>query len=69
MSSFEATNSVFNITDENSSFSITTTGHWNSESAEKTIVELNKLKDLGSENDDDLRVEQVKKKGIILIKD
>ena len=33
--SFEATNSVFNITNENNSFSITIPGHWNSKSAEK----------------------------------
>ena len=62
VSSFEATNSVFNITDENNSFSITTPGHWNSEVAQKTIDELNKIKDLGSENDIDLHVEQLRKK-------
>ena len=32
---FEATNSVFNITNVNNSFSITISGHWNSESAER----------------------------------
>ena len=37
VSSFEATNSVYNITSENNSFSITTPGHWNSESADKSI--------------------------------
>ena len=62
MSSFEATNSVFTITDENNSFSITTPGHWNSESAQKTIDELNKLIDLRSQNDFDLHVEQGIKK-------
>ena len=30
VTSFEATNSVFNITEVNISFSITTSGHWNS---------------------------------------
>ena len=35
VSSFEATNPIFNITNENNSFSTTTPGHWNSESAEK----------------------------------
>ena len=35
VTSFEATNSVVNITNENNTFSITTPGHWNSESAEK----------------------------------
>ena len=67
MTSLEATNSVFNITNENNSFSITTTGHWNSKSAEKTINELNKLLELRSENDNELHVEHVRKKGIIFI--
>ena len=62
VSSFECTNSVFNITDENNSFSITIPGHWNSESAEKSIGELNKLLELRSENDIELRVNQTKKK-------
>ena len=48
VSSFECTNSVFNITDENNSFSITIPGHWESKSAEKTIVELKKLLELMS---------------------
>ena len=42
VSSFECTNSVFNITPENSSFSISIPGHWESKSAEKTIDQLNK---------------------------
>ena len=66
---FTATNSVFNITNENNSSSITTSGHWNSQSAEKTIDELNKLLELRSENDIQLHVEQVRKKGIILKND
>ena len=66
---FKATNSVFDTTDENNSFPITTPGHWNSESAEKTFDELNKLIDLRSENDIELHVEQVRKKGIISIND
>ena len=37
VSSFDCTNSVFNITNENNSFSIIIPGHWNSESAEKTL--------------------------------
>ena len=31
VTSFEASNSVFNVTDENNSFSITTPAHWSSE--------------------------------------
>ena len=37
VSSFECTNSVFNITKENNSFSIIIPGHYETESAEKTI--------------------------------
>ena len=59
VSSFECTNSVFNITDENNSFSIIIPGHYESESAEKTINELNKLLELKSL---DLHVEEVRKR-------
>ena len=69
VSSFECTNSVFNITNENNSFSIIIPGHYQTESAEKTINELNKLLELRSENDIELHTEQVRKKGLILIKD
>ena len=46
VSSFERTNSVFNITNENISFSIIIPGHYQNKSDEKTIDELNKLLDL-----------------------
>ena len=46
--SFECTNSVFNITNENNSFSITIPAHWETKSAEKTIEELNELIELRS---------------------
>ena len=42
VSSFECTSSVFNITNENNSFSITIPGHWESKSAIKIIDELKK---------------------------
>ena len=48
VSSFECTNSVFNITNENNSFSIIIPGHYQTESAEKTIDELNKMLELRS---------------------
>ena len=48
VTSFECTNSVFNITNENNSFSITIPGHWESKSAQKIIDELNKLLELRS---------------------
>ena len=44
---FEVTNSVFDITNENNSFSIIIPGHWQTKSAEKTI-EVNKFLELWS---------------------
>ena len=46
VTSFECTNSVFIITEENNSFAITIPGHWENKTAEKTIDELNKLLEL-----------------------
>ena len=60
VSSFECTNSVFNITNENNSFSIIIPGHYQNESDEKTINDLNKLLELKSL---ELHVEEVKKRG------
>ena len=69
VSSLECTNSIFNITDDNNSFSIIIQGLYRNESDEKTIDELNKLLELRSQNGIDLHVEQVRKKGLILIND
>ena len=69
VSSVECTNSVFNITNENNSFSIIVPGHYETESAEKSINELNKLLELRSQNGIELHVEQVRKKGLVLIND
>ena len=69
VTSFEARNSLSNITEENNSFSISTLGHWNSKSAQKTFGDLNKLLEIRSENDIELHTEQVRKKGLILIVD
>ena len=60
VSSFECTNSVFNITDENNSFSIIIPGHYLNESDEKTINDLNKLLELKTL---ELHVKEVKKRG------
>ena len=60
MSSFECKNSVFNITDNNNSFSIIIPGHYETESDEKTIDDLNKLLELKSLK---LHVEEVRKRG------
>ena len=58
----QATNSIFNITDENNSFSFTIPSHWNSKSAEKTSDEVNKVLKLKSQNDFECHVKQVRKK-------
>ena len=60
-SSFECTNSVFNITNENNSFSINISGHYQTEFAEKIIIDLNKLLEHKSL---ELHVEEVRKKEI-----
>ena len=60
VSSFECTNSVFNVTDDNNSFSIIIPGHYQNKSDEKTIDDLNKLLELKSL---ELHVEEVKKRG------
>ena len=59
VSSFECNNFVFNITDNNNSFSIIIPGHYQNKSDEKTINDLNKLLELKSH---ELHVEEVKKK-------
>ena len=43
VSLFDCTNSVYNITNENNSFSTIIPGHYRTEFAEETIDELNKL--------------------------
>ena len=60
--SFECMESVFNITNENNSFSISTPGYWNSEDGEELINELNNLIELKSENDIELHIEKVRKR-------
>ena len=60
VASFECTNSVFNITNDNNSFAIITQGNWDSKSAEKTIDELNKLLELRSL---EMHVKEVRKRG------
>ena len=63
VSSFECTNSVFNITNENNSFSIIIPGHYETEFAEQVINDLNKLLELKSL---ELHVEEVRKRGNII---
>ena len=63
VSLFDCTNSVFNITNENNSFSIIIPGHYETEFAEKFIDDLNKLLELKSL---ELHVEEVRKRGNII---
>ena len=63
VTTFEATNFVSTITNENNNFSITIPVHWNSELAEINIDELYKLLEFRSQNDIEIYVEQVRKKG------
>ena len=69
VSSFECTYSLFNVTDGNNRFFVSIPGHWSSEDGEELINEFFKLIDLRYENEIDLRVEQVRKTGILSIND
>ena len=60
VSLFDCTNSVFNVTNENNSFSIIIPGHYQNKSDEKTIDDLNKLLELKSF---ELHVDEVRKRG------
>ena len=60
VSLFDCTNSVYNITNENNSFSIIIPGHYETEFAEKTIDKLNKLLELKSI---ELHVAEARKRG------
>ena len=59
MSSLECTNSVFNITNENNSFSINIPGHYQNKSDEETIDDPNKLLELKSP---ELHVKEVRRR-------
>ena len=50
VTSFETTNSVLNITNENNSFSIWTAGHWSSEDDKELITNLKIKLEPRSEN-------------------
>ena len=60
---FAATNSVFDITSENNRFSISIPGHWNSKDGEELIKKLYKFLEPRSENDINLHVKKVERKG------
>ena len=60
--SFDGTNFVFEITDEDNSFSVSTPSYWTPEDGEELIIELKKLLELASANDIKLNVKEVEKK-------
>ena len=69
VSSFECTNSVFNITNENNSCSIIIPVHYENKSDEITIERLNTLLERRSENGIELHVQEVMNRGHLLLLD
>ena len=63
VTSFECKNSVFIKTNKNNSFLIIVPNHWQTESADKTINGLIKLKEPKSQNSIELHVKEVKERG------
>ena len=66
VSCFEATNFVFNITNENNNFSISIAGFWVIERSEEIVDKLIKLLKLRSENDFELHIKDFEKNGSVL---
>ena len=64
VTSFETTNSVFNITDKNNSFSVNIPGYWITRGGQQTINKLKELLELREANDIELHVAEVKKEDI-----
>ena len=63
VTSFEVTNPVFNITNENSSFLSTIPVYWSSRGGSERIIKLRELLRLRAQNDFELHVAEVVKKG------
>ena len=55
--------SIFNITNENNSFSISTLSYWTPEGGEEHINKLNNLLELRFQNDIELHAEEFGKRG------
>ena len=64
MTSFEAVNSVFEITKENNRLSISTPSNWFLKAAEELINELNKLLELRSQNEIELQIKELEERGV-----
>ena len=60
---FEVTNHMFNIKDENNSFATTTPERWIPEGSEEIVDKFQKLLELRSENDIELHVQEVGRRG------
>ena len=63
VTSFEAMNSVFNITDKNNSFSISSPSYWIPVGGEELNNKLKKLLEVRSQNDIELRGKNFEKRG------
>ena len=63
VTSFEATNSGFDITDENNSFPNTTAGQWTPEGSGGIINKLNELLEFRSQNYIEKHVKEVEERG------
>ena len=63
MTAFQATNSVLNIKDENKGFSTSPAGHWSSGWGAETFGILQKYLELRHIDDDELQVEEKRKRG------
>ena len=63
VTSFEATDSVFNITNKNSSFSVSSPSYWIPVGGEELIIKLKKLLELRPQNDIVLHDEEFEKRG------
>ena len=63
VTSFQTTNSVFNVTRKNNSFSFATPRYWTPKCNGETNKKLNELLELRSQNDVQLHVKEVVKRG------
>ena len=63
VTSFEPTNPVFEINDENNSFSDTTPGYWSSRGGAEIINKLQELLEMRHNSDVELHVEDFRKRG------
>ena len=64
--SFGAIKSVFIVTNEKTSFSTSSPGHWPSRRGAETINRLQNLIGLRSQNDFDLHIEEIEKRRFII---